>query len=353
MRTQTIQAPMQVVQSTGDVMVVLADGSTRPVHQGEVLPAGSVLQLADNATLQLEPTTAATQPEVMVPAAEAAAPQGTTAEIAAIQQTLLQNVDPTLNLEATAAGGAPAAGGGGAGGSGNGGFVSIDRIGDATLATAGFDTTYQSTGLLDVTDPAGVAETVVVIPSPVMAPDPAALSETNLTTTGSGDVDLVNGSTAGGAPTSLTGNLNVDFAGDTGTVTFLSVDSQPALTSGGLPIVWTLSADGLTLVGSVDGATVLTVTLAADGSSYVVDLDGPLDHAVDALMMNFGIQAQNSAGDITTGEIVLSVADDNPTATDNDNSLDEDTVSVSGNVLTDDTQGADGAAVSPLDIQDT
>ena len=49
------------------------------------------------------------------------------------------------------------------------------------------------------------------------------------------------------------------------------------------------------------------------------------------------------------------IADDNPTATDNDNSLDEDTVSVSGNVLTDaddDVLGADDAAVTPLDIKD-
>lgn len=98
--------------------------------------------------------------------------------------------------------------------------------------TAGFDTTYQSAGLLDVTDPAGVAETVVVIPPPAI-PDPAALSGDQFDDNRSlGDVDLVNGSTAGGAPT-FTGNLNVDFAGDTGTVTFLSVDSQPALTSGG------------------------------------------------------------------------------------------------------------------------
>lgn len=100
MRTQTIQAPMHVVQSTGDVMVVLADGSTRPVHPGEVLPAGTVLQLADNATVQLEPSTAAAQPELAVPTPDgAAAPAtGTSAEIAAIQRALLQGIDPTLNL---------------------------------------------------------------------------------------------------------------------------------------------------------------------------------------------------------------------------------------------------------------
>lgn len=128
-------------------------------------------------------------------------------------------------------------------------------------------------------------------------------------------------------------------------MTFLSVDSQPALTSGGQPIVWTLSADGLTLVGSVGDATVLTVTLAADGSSYVVDLDGPLDRAVGALM-NFGVQAQNSAGDITTGEIVLTVEDDAPSATDEDPMEVDEGDFVVGQF--DFVEGADGATVTAI-----
>ncbi|QXA17907.1 cadherin-like domain-containing protein [Aeromonas sp. FDAARGOS 1403] len=71
-----------------------------------------------------------------------------------MQKSILQGVDPTQNFEASAAGGAPAAGGGGgiggvAGASGNGGFVTIDRIGDATIAAAGFDTTYQAEPVVD------------------------------------------------------------------------------------------------------------------------------------------------------------------------------------------------------------
>ena len=48
---------------------------------------------------------------------------------------------PPKAFEASAAGGAPAAGNAGAwlGASGNGGFVTIDRTGDATISSAGFD----------------------------------------------------------------------------------------------------------------------------------------------------------------------------------------------------------------------
>lgn len=63
-------------------------------------------------------------------------------DIAALQQAILAGTDPTQAFEAAAAGGAPAADniGGVAGASGNGGFVTIDRTGDSTISSAGFDT---------------------------------------------------------------------------------------------------------------------------------------------------------------------------------------------------------------------
>jgi large repetitive protein len=357
MRTQTIQAPMQVVQMTGDVLVVLANGATRPLLPGEVLPAGTTLQLADTATLQLAPPAANTPAEVehAAPAGETtaqpAAPTGVPTDIAAIQQALLQGGDPTLNLQATAAGGAPAAGGGGAAGSGNGGFVSIDRVGDATLATAGFDTSYQASTTTDVLSPA--AATAVDATAPVISPDSGAISESNLSTSNVGDADLVNGSSAGQAPTTIQGNLNIDFGGAAGTVSFQPVDTQPALSSGGQPVIWTLSADGLTMTGSVGGNVILTLVLAADGSSYSIDLDGPLDNGADPLTINIGIQAQNDAGVVTNGDIVLTVADDVPLAQNDAASVTEDVATVvTGNVLTNDTQGADGASVTPQTVED-
>lgn len=108
-----------------------------------------------------------------------------------------------------------------------------------------------------------------------------------------------------------------------------------------------MSDDGLTLTGSVNGTVIMTVTLAADGSSYTVDLDGALDNGADPLAIAIGIQAQNDAGAITSGQIVLTVADDAPLAQDDALSVGEDdSTTVTGNVLVNDQVGADGAVVT-------
>ena len=77
-----------------------------------------------------------------MPAMGAAGGEGgqTLAQINAMQQAILSGQDPTQAFEAAAAGVAADAGGGGPG-SGNDGFISIDRVGDSTIASAGYDTT--------------------------------------------------------------------------------------------------------------------------------------------------------------------------------------------------------------------
>ncbi len=164
MHTQIIDKTVVVSAVEGNVQIVLADGSSRPLQKGEILQPGAKLNIADDAKLLLAPyddSPAAATPDAPVHDAPATgqppAPDAGNAaspDIAALQKSILQGVDPTQNFEASAAGGAPAAGGGGgiggvAGASGNGGFVTIDRIGDATIAAAGFDTTYQAEPVVD------------------------------------------------------------------------------------------------------------------------------------------------------------------------------------------------------------
>ncbi|MFM5712670.1 retention module-containing protein, partial [Aeromonas allosaccharophila] len=156
MRTQIIDKSVVVSAIEGNVEIVLADGSSRPLQKGEILQPGAKLTIADDAKLALSPydDTPAQNSPTGSESVEPSQPQGASptegapSDIAALQQSILQGVDPTQNFEASAAGGAPAAGGGGIGGvagaSGNGGFVTIDRTGDATIAAAGFDTTYQA-----------------------------------------------------------------------------------------------------------------------------------------------------------------------------------------------------------------
>ncbi|WP_447831346.1 retention module-containing protein [Aeromonas salmonicida] len=165
MRTQVIDKTVVVSSIEGNVQILLADGSSRPLQKGEILQPGAKLNIADDAKLLLAPyddaptatTPDSSAPDVPLPGLQQVPDDGTATspEIAALQQSILQGVDPTQNFEASAAGGAPAAGGGGggiggvAGASGNGGFVTIDRTGDATIAAAGFDTAYQTEPVVD------------------------------------------------------------------------------------------------------------------------------------------------------------------------------------------------------------
>ncbi|MGN5012735.1 retention module-containing protein [Aeromonas veronii] len=161
MRTQIIDKSVVVSAIEGNVEIVLADGSSRPLQKGEILQPGAKLAIADDAKLALSPydDTPASDVPAGSESAEPAQPQvaasqeGAPSDIAALQESILQGVDPTQNFEASAAGGAPAAGGGGVGGvagaSGNGGFVTIDRTGDATIAAAGFDTTYDTAAVIN------------------------------------------------------------------------------------------------------------------------------------------------------------------------------------------------------------
>ncbi|MGL5814733.1 MAG: retention module-containing protein, partial [Aeromonas sp.] len=137
-----------ITQLKGKVYLVAADGSQIPLAEGDVLPKDAVVLAPDGASFQGGETTFTLSPtKEPEPVAEDIllaqnnAPQ-TPDDIAALQQAILEGADPTKTFEASAAGGAPAAGnvGGVAGASGNGGFVSIDRTGDATIAAAGFDT---------------------------------------------------------------------------------------------------------------------------------------------------------------------------------------------------------------------
>ncbi|MEZ6932197.1 retention module-containing protein, partial [Aeromonas sp. S16(2024)] len=159
MRTQIIDKTVIVSSVEGNVQILLADGSSRPLQPGEILQPGAKLNIADDAKLMLAPyddnpgQAAAAPAETDIPAegqpSSSAENSNLPPEIAALQESILQGVDPTKNFEAAAAGGAPAAGGGGgiggvAGASGNGGFVTIERTGDETIAEAGFDTSYDT-----------------------------------------------------------------------------------------------------------------------------------------------------------------------------------------------------------------
>ncbi|MFM5843711.1 retention module-containing protein [Aeromonas sanarellii] len=132
-----IEKPTLIAKVEGAVFVMDADGAQRPATPGMQLEPGMRLltgsdgqvELADAVDQRPEPA----QPEAALPA-----------ELASLQEAIRQGADPTELFEETAAGNAAAATVGGVAGSSAGGFVVVDRINDATLAEAGFDTSHEA-----------------------------------------------------------------------------------------------------------------------------------------------------------------------------------------------------------------
>lgn len=134
---------MSLINSiTGVVKMRMQDGSLKELKAGDTLQPGTVIILDDDAQLTLKDTDEnAAQNELAQTTANDSANTNTQAsnDIADYQKAILEGQDPTKLFEAAAAGETVDAGTGV--GSGNEGFVSVTRSGDATIATAGYDTT--------------------------------------------------------------------------------------------------------------------------------------------------------------------------------------------------------------------
>ncbi|XZA50617.1 retention module-containing protein [Aeromonas hydrophila] len=320
MRTQIIDKTVVVSSIEGSVQIVLADGSSRPLQKGEILQPGAKLNIADDAKLELAPyddSPAAATPDA--PAHDAPAPgqpqapdAGTAAspDIAALQKSILQGVDPTQNFEASAAGGAPAAGGGGgiggvAGASGNGGFVTIDRIGDATIAAAGFDTTYQTDPVVDtqqVVEPLLVNELTDQGEQLVVAEDGVLngnLLDNTVNTDGPSAASVLLFSWGGNANVAVGTSVTIDGIGTLvvngdGSFTFTPAPNYDGAVP---PVVYTVT-DGTDTVQSTLELTITPVNdLADQGENVVVTEDAAVSgNLLDNTVDNDGPQAATVTG---------------------------------------------------------
>jgi T1SS-143 domain-containing protein len=141
--------------------------------------------------------------------------------------------------------------------------------------------------------------------------------------------------------------LNMDEPTQTGIAT--------ALTSGGVAVVVTVSADGLTLTGTAGGTAVfiLTVTDTATGAFTFQQLQA-LDHpdqgqsgADDLLRLQFTYTVTDKDGDTVIGNASIDIGDDGPVASTGTGSTVEDEAVNGGN-----NEEADGfaAAVSGVSL---
>ncbi|MGL5375737.1 MAG: retention module-containing protein, partial [Aeromonas veronii] len=367
----TLEQGVTVTQLKGQVYLVAADGSRKLLAEGDVLPKGAVIVSPDGASFMGGGQSFNVQPasEQSEPAEEGDAPQlaqndaaGTPDDINALQQAILGGADPTQAFEASAAGGAPAAGGGGIGGvagaSGNGGFVTIDRTGSATIAEATFDTTYNTNGEPPL-GAAGEDEVFDLTPPSISVVAPDNTNDTTPTLTGTTDAPA--GSTvtllvtdANGNQQTLTaivtpsGTFTVDVvtplaegsytvtatvtdpAGNTGTATdngsvdvtapTITVDAPDNTTDTTPNITGTTNAapgSTVTLVVTDANGTQQTLTATVQpGGSYSVDVTTPLaegSYKVDASVTdpagNTDTATDNGSVDVTAPVITVDAPD--------------------------------------------
>ncbi|VFB08196.1 RTX protein [Aeromonas salmonicida] len=225
-----LEQDVVVTQLKGNIYLVAADGSQKQLAEGDILPRDAVLITPEgasfnggNQTFTLSPTNEQQAEDETSQAPLLAQNQdvatGTPDEISALQQAILGGADPTQAFEAAAAGGAPAAGGGNIGGvagaSGNGGFVTIDRTGDATIAAAGFDTANQTDTGVTGDAVAGEDDPFDLVPPVITVSAPDNTNDTTPTLTGTTDAPA--GSTvtllvtdANGNQQTLTTTVNPD-----------------------------------------------------------------------------------------------------------------------------------------------
>ncbi|MFQ2059209.1 retention module-containing protein, partial [Aeromonas veronii] len=288
----TLEQGVTVTQLKGQVYQVAADGSRKLLVEGDVLPKGAVIMSPDGASFMGGGHSFNVQPasEQSEPAEEEDAPQlaqnsaaGTPDDISALQEAILGGADPTRAFEASAAGGAPAAGGGGVGGvagaSGNGGFVTIDRTGSATIAEATFDTTYNTNGEPPL-GAAGEDEVFDLTPPTISVVAPDNTNDTTPTLTGTTDAPA--GSTVTLVVTDANGNQQTLTAIVTPNGTF-TVDVVTPLAEGAYTVTATVTdpagnTGSATDDGSVDvTAPVITVDAPDNTNDTTPTITGTTD----------------------------------------------------------------------------
>ncbi|HGY1015807.1 TPA: retention module-containing protein, partial [Aeromonas salmonicida subsp. smithia] len=279
-----------VTQLKGKIYLVAADGSQKQLAEGDILPKDAVLITPEgasfkggNQTFTLSPTNEQQAEDETSQAPLLAQNQdvatGTPDEISALQQAILGGADPTQAFEAAAAGGAPAAGGGNIGGvagaSGNGGFVTIDRTGDATIAAAGFDTANQADAGVTGDAVAGEDDPFDLVPPVITVSAPDNTNDTTPTLTGTTDAPA--GSTvtllvtdANGNQQTLTTTVNPD-----GT---FSVDVVTPLADGS----YTVTANVTDPAGNTASATDDGSVDSTAPSAPLVEIQDGADNVISA-----------------------------------------------------------------------
>ncbi|WP_371230046.1 retention module-containing protein [Pseudomonas sp. QE6] len=313
-----------VSKVVGEVFAVAADGSRRPLSQGDKVFVGEqlvtgahgsvVLKIAGGGEITLGrdsslPMTAQLQSaahhsqdgqQQAVTQQPATPTKQDITDVKALQAAIAAGVDPTKAAEATAAG--PSAGtAGGANGQPGGGhsFVLLTEVAGHVGPEIGFPTGPLTWG-------------------PLFPQDRVAAPLDEAASSGPGAISIGENALGGPGGATLGGSLNYDF-GTNGAGGFTwGTAGLPNLTSGGVPLTYTVSADGHTLTASANGTPVFTLTLTnINTGAFELNLLQPVDHpgaGQDTLTLNVPYTITDGTGGTSTSNLAVGIVDALPSA---------------------------------------
>ncbi|VVP56353.1 retention module-containing protein [Pseudomonas fluorescens] len=350
----------------GQVFAVASDGTRRALVEGDRLFAGDRLStgaegavavhlkngqeltLGRDSSMQMTPQLLANQiPHI--DSTEAVTPsEAQLTDVEQLQKAIAAGDDPTQTAEATAAGPAMTTGvPGGIPGSGHS-FVMLEEVGGRVDPVIGFPTAGFN-GIpefpeerLNVNPDIAVADEAPVVPpvTPQVPNNPVTfvgLSEQNGERTVN-EANLADGSARN--EVSLTRS---------GTFTINAPDGLTSLSIGAINLISGGVAAGFPQSITSPLGSTLTITgydPATGVVSYSYTLNRAESHAsgegANSLVEHVTVVASDSNGDSATGTLEISIIDDVPKAVDDNNGTTSETLlTLNGNVLSNDVQGAD------------
>ncbi|VEF09779.1 VCBS protein [Pseudomonas fluorescens] len=362
-----------VTKVIGQVFAQAGDGIKRPLFEGDRLYAGDQLitgaegavavKLQNGQELTLGRGSSMTMTgqlladqAVPVNVAEAQTPsQAQLTDVEQIQKAIAAGEDPSKTAEATAAG--PNAPTGNTGELGGGhSFVLLTEVGGQVDPIIGFPTAgfngipefpeyRRDADIDDGDDGDDTPAPVVVAPPPVNNPVilnglDAAGGELNLN-----EANLPDGTAANPGALTQNGSFSVTAADG---LSSLSIGGINVIV-GGVPIgfpqsITTQLGNTLTITGYNPATGTITYSYTLNGNETHAAGDG-----VNNLSEQFTVIATDSNGDSATGTLDVNITDDVPKAFDDANGTASETLlTLTGNVLTNDIQGADRVPTGPV-----
>ncbi|WP_414913242.1 retention module-containing protein, partial [Pseudomonas sp. IT-P258] len=354
----------------GQVFAVASDGTRRALVEGDRLFAGDQLTtgaegavavhlqngqeltLGRDSSMQMTPQLLANQiphvdsPEALTPS------EAQLTDVEQLQKAIAAGDDPTQTAEATAAGPATTTGvPGGIPGSGHS-FVMLEEVGGRVDPVIGFPTAGFN-GIpelpeerLNANPDNAVAEQAPVVP-PVVAQVPnnpvtfEDLSEQNGERTVN-EANLADGSARNEGLLTRSGTFTINAPDGLSSLSIGAINLISGGVAAGFPQSLTSPLGGTLTVTGFDPATGVV--------SYSYTLNRAESHAsgegANSLVEHVTVVASDSNGDSTTGTVTINIIDDVPQAVDDNNGTASETLlTLNGNVLGNDVQGADRVTV--------